>query len=1414
MKPITPVPEVPAFPTSPGDVITTSTTLFIYDDNGGCTDEATVTITISPGPDITGPTSLSGCGSVILPVITGTNLSGNEAYYTGTGGTGTSYVPGDVITTSTSLFIYDNNGGCTDEITVNITVTPDPDITGPTSLSGCGSVTLSVITGTNLSGNEAYYTGAGGTGTSYVPGDVITTSTSLFIYDNNGGCTDEITVNITVTPDPDITGPTSLSGCGSVTLPVITGTNLSGNEAYYTGAGGTGTSYVPGDVITTSTSLFIYDNNGGCTDEITVNITVTPDPDITGPTNLSGCGSVTLPVITGTNLSGNEAYYTGAGGTGTSYVPGDVITTSTSLFIYDNNGGCTDEIIVNITITPNPDITGPLIFEGCDEAILPPIQGTNLSGNETYYTGPNGTGTSYFPGDVIDNTITLFMFDNNNGCSDEEIVNIIVYIGPDITGPLSLEGCGSVTLPNITGTNLSGTETYYNASQGLGIPYFPGDVITVTQNLFIYDVDINNCSDEEIVSILIKPEPEITGPFVLDGCGQVELPVITGNNLSGNEAYYSGPGGTGTAYFPGEVITTSQNLYIYDDDGTNCIDEEVLSILIIPRPDITGPTSLSGCEFIELPNINGNDLTGNEAYYDLPGGAGTVYLPGDTIFSSTNLYIYDSDGSGCEDEEVLSILISEYPVLANPDTLNSCDSIVLPNINGTNLSGNQAFFTERNGTGTQYNFGESIDSSQLLYIFDQNGNCLAEDSIRLIVTPSPEFQTQLDTSVCGIYELPPILGNNLSGTQQYYTASRGLGQAYNSGDTLFTTTNLYVFDSIANCASEDTLIISITAPPSAGTDITTSVCQGNTIDLTTLLQGADNGGTFSDDDGTGALNGNNFNSTGITPGDYRFTYSLPAAGPCPGDQAVITISVVTAVSAGTNNQGNVCAGEIIDLITLLSGADAGGSFSDDDATGALNGNEFNTISVAPGSYRFTYTVGDGVICPQDQAQITVNVVHVPDPFAGNAIDACDFYILPTIIGNNLSGNEAYFTASQGGGISFTPGDTIFASTTLFLFDDNGTCSGEDELQVNITTTPNAGADNSASACQGSTVDLTTLLQGADNGGTFSDDDGTGALNGNNFNSTGITPGDYRFTYSLPAAGPCPGDQAVITISVVTAVSAGTNNQGNVCAGEIIDLITLLSGADAGGSFSDDDATGALNGNEFNTISVAPGSYRFTYTVGDGVICPQDQAQITVNVVPVPDPFAGNAIDACDFYILPTIIGNNLSGNEAYFTASQGGGISFTPGDTIFASITLFLFDDNGTCSEEDELQVNITTTPNAGADNSASACQGSTVDLTTLLQGADNGGTFSDDDGTGALNGNNFNSTGITPGDYRFTYSLPAEGPCPGDQAVITISVVTAVSAGTDNLGDVCAGKLLTSLLYFPAPMPGVLFPMMMRPEH
>ena len=256
------------------------------------------------------------------------------------------------------------DGSCNAFATLTLTILPVPDITDLADQVICSgdSYELPSITGSNLTGNERYYTGPGGTGTELNEGDEVTTSQTIYLYDATTTapvCSAEESFTVTVVPTPDITDLADQVICSgdSYELPSITGSNLTGNERYYTGPGGTGTELNEGDEVTTSQTIYLYDATATapvCSAEESFTVTVVPTPDITDLADQVICSgdSYELPSITGSNLTGNERYYTGPGGTGTELNEGDEVTTSQTIYLYDATTTtpiCSDE--ENFTVT-------------------------------------------------------------------------------------------------------------------------------------------------------------------------------------------------------------------------------------------------------------------------------------------------------------------------------------------------------------------------------------------------------------------------------------------------------------------------------------------------------------------------------------------------------------------------------------------------------------------------------------------------------------------------------------------------------------------------------------------------------------------------------------------------------------------------------------------------------------------------------------------------------------------------------------------------------------------------------------------------------------------------------------------------------------------------------------------------------
>lgn len=111
---------------------------------------------------------------------------------------------------------------------------------------------------------------------------------------------------------------------------------------------------------------------------------------------------------------------------------------------------------------------------------------------------------------------------------------------------------------------------------------------TNTNGLYTYTIDgAPGCADSVAnLNVAFIQTPTLDPIANVTTCSSYTLPPISGTSMSGNQKYYTGPGGTGTVINPGTNVTTSQTLYAYDG-APGCSDEVSFTITFIPPPVIS-----------------------------------------------------------------------------------------------------------------------------------------------------------------------------------------------------------------------------------------------------------------------------------------------------------------------------------------------------------------------------------------------------------------------------------------------------------------------------------------------------------------------------------------------------------------------------------------------------------------------------------------------------------------------------------------------------------------------------------------------------------------------------------------------------------------------------------------------------------
>lgn len=535
----------------------------------------------------------------------------------------------------------------------------------------------------------------------------------------------------------------------------------------------------------------IHNNfNVDCYDVTNFDVIVNPLPEVDSVDNIIACENFSLPPLT------NGNYYDGANGTGTLLNPNDIIDQTGVYYIFSgpDENGCTNETSFQATFMQNYEIDS----DYCGVFIVP----SPLAGN--FYTqpgGPNGSGVLLPSGTEITTDQTVYFYVEIDGvfCTEKEFP-ITINPLPLIDEPEDVITCDSYTLPALTNGD------YFTESGGLGLQLYAGDMITVSDTLYVYTYNGFCASQSDFEITIINSPPPIVR------CGSYTLPDLPAGN------YYTQINGQGSIIPVGTTYTASQTIYVYAETTTtpNCTSDYILPITIKPLPIVDDLDDVIRCKnnpYI-LPTLsNGNYFTGNM-------GSGTALFAGDVISSTKTIYIFDTL-NGCANQSIFHVEIIELPLVENFTDIFTCEPFELPTITNGN------YYTESGGNGTMLPAGTIIDTTQSIYIYNQNNDanaCYAESvfQVNILTIEVEQFD---DVTACDSFTLEPLAvgdyyrlpnGEDLIDPSEYTITTLGTQTIYiyaENGDrficsdessfqlTISSTPTLQVFQDIIKCGS-------------------------------------------------------------------------------------------------------------------------------------------------------------------------------------------------------------------------------------------------------------------------------------------------------------------------------------------------------------------------------------------------------------------------------------------------------------------------------------------------------------------------------------------------------------------------------------------------------------------------------------
>ncbi len=177
---------------------------------------------------------------------------------------------------------------------------------------------------------------------------------------------------------------------------------------------------------------------------------------------------------------------------------------------------------------------------------------------------------------MIITTQTLYIYNewpDFRTCSNETVFLVEINI-IDVGTFADVAACESYTLPNLM------VGDYYSQPNGQGAIIPPGTVLLTSQTVYVYEIvgQRSTCSDEDDFNVVISTTPVVANQPDIAVCGNYTLPALALGN------YFSDPDGRGTAYFAGDVITSSLNMFVYATapNNPNCNDQTFFFISIYP----------------------------------------------------------------------------------------------------------------------------------------------------------------------------------------------------------------------------------------------------------------------------------------------------------------------------------------------------------------------------------------------------------------------------------------------------------------------------------------------------------------------------------------------------------------------------------------------------------------------------------------------------------------------------------------------------------------------------------------------------------------------------------------------------------------------------------------------------------------
>ena len=770
-------------------------------------------------------------------------------------------------------------------------------------------------------------------------------------------------------------------------------------------------------------------------------------------------------------------------------------------------------------------------------------------------------------------------------------------------------------------------------------------------------------------------------------------------------------------------------------------------------------------------------------------------------------------------------------VLANPTpTLISSDpdnifcagtSVIFTAGGGTNYNFRVNGTSVQNGTSNVYTTA-SLTNGQIVDVVVSNSSGCSAVSAGIVNTvisnPMPVLtSSDFDNTFC-------------AGTSVIFTASGGTSYNFrvngvsvqNGTLATYTTTTLtngqavdVIVANSSGCSATSSVIVnSVNALPTATISGTSTICTGNSTNLTVNLTGTQPWNIVYTD-GTTPVAVNGITSSpaiiNVSPA-VTTTYSLLSVndmncnGTYSGSAAVTvtpnTNSVALTSGVGTDYQ-NLCVNSTIATITYsfagyttvnITGLPSGVNWSSGTNTITISG-----VPIVSGTFNYQVALTGGTgICNSMTLTGKITVNAMPVASAGGSQNVC-LNGIAHVSGASASNGSILWTHNGSGTLtdvttlapSYTPSAADAGNTvTLVMTVSNSSCAAAtaNYMIYVYPSLPVPTISGATSVCQNSTGNIysTDLNQSnyvwSVNGGVITSGQGTSSVS-----IVWSNPGTQSVSVNYSDMNGCSASNPVsYTVAVNPIPTTSISYAGNPFCGSVGDdqPVTLTgTGAYSGGTYTASPSGLTINGSTgaINPKGSIPGTYTVTYTVAPANGCGTVTATTTVVITTPPSatinysgsPFCNSVVSAQPVTLNGTAGGTYTASPSGLSINSSTGAI--TPSASAVGSyIVTYTIPASGGCDAfQTTKSVVVTAQPVATFSYAGSPYCSNASNPTPTFSGGGVAGKFTAPAGLIFVSSSTgeINMAASTPGTYTVTNTINAVGGCGTVTASNTITI-------------------------------------------